>query len=338
MRRGPPVRNTIPNKVIHGGQVKRYQEITGNRILDFSASINPFPPSIEWDPSRALLDQYPDDTYAHLKEVIGQTFHRNPDEIAVGNGSIELIRVFCSVVLKNADTVWHENPTFGEYELSASLAGANVVPRLHDASVVFLCNPNNPDGLLRKRNEIQEILGTSIRAESMLFLDEAFIELSDPRESLIDLREDRMFLARSLTKSFGVPGIRFGYGFGEPGLVARMEITRLPWSVNAYAESFAIAAFRHYSELEQSRNRISREREWLTGECSGLGLRVIPSLANFMLLDTGQDASALCQRLLMRGILVRDCVSFGLPTHIRVAVRTREENRQLVEALSACLP
>jgi threonine-phosphate decarboxylase len=308
----------MPDKVIHGGMVKRCQEITGNVILDFSASINPFPPAVAWDASRAVLDEYPDDTYASLKETIARRFDRETDEIAVGNGSIELIRVFCSVTLKQGDCIWHEVPTFGEYELSASLAGAHTVPGMQDASVSFLCNPNNPTGHLRARQNIRELLGTSIRPGGLLFLDEAFIELSDPRQSLIDVRDERLFLIRSLTKSFGVPGIRFGYGLGDPG-------------------SFAIAAFRHYADLERSRELITSEREWLSRECSHLGLGVRPSMANFLLMDTHRNASDLCLRLQDAGILVRDCTSFGLPEFIRIAVRSREENRQLIEALSACL-
>ena len=171
----------------------------------------------------------------------------------------------------------------------------------------------------------------------MLFLDEAFIELSDPAESLIDIHDDHLFLIRSLTKSFAVPGLRFGYGFGDPGLVARIEVARPPWSVNAYAESFAISAFHHYKDLEQSRARIAEEREWVSGECTNLGLGVHPSSANFLLLDVKTPAPALCQRLLAHDILVRDCSSFGLPFSIRVAIRSRVENRRLIDALSVCL-
>jgi threonine-phosphate decarboxylase len=317
--------------------VKRCQEITGKRILDFSASINPFPPAVAWDASRAVLDEYPDDSYARLKEVIGSRFNRETDEIAVGNGSIELIRAFCSVTLKPGSSIWREEPTFGEYELSASLAGAHTVPRMQEASVSFLCNPNNPTGHLRTRQQIRELLASSIRPGSLLFLDEAFIELSDPRESLVDVRDERLVLIRSLTKCFSVPGIRFGYGFGDPELIVRMEVARPPWSVNAYAESFAIAAFQHYADLERSRELITSEREWLSRECTHLGLGVSPSQANFLLLDTRQDASSLCLRLQGAGILVRDCTSFGLPSCIRIAVRGHEENRQLIEALFACL-
>jgi threonine-phosphate decarboxylase len=142
----------------------------------------------------------------------------------------------------------------------------------------------------------------------------------------------------SLTKSFSVPGIRFGYGFGDPDLIEKIEIARPPWSVNAFAEAYAMEALRHWDELAKSRAAIASEREFLTVEIGHLGLRVGPSDANFILVQCGHDVSLLCRGLVKENILVRDCTSFGLPTCIRIAVRTREENRILLEALSACVP
>jgi threonine-phosphate decarboxylase len=113
---------------------------------------------------------------------------------------------------------------------------------------------------------------------------------------------------------------------------------RPPWSVNAYAEAFAIQAFSHYLELEQSRKFIGRERDWLYEHLSALGLHPLPSSANFLLIETGQQAGELTKKLQNVDILVRDCTSFGLPATIRIAVRTRDENRVLLEALARCLP
>jgi threonine-phosphate decarboxylase len=171
----------------------------------------------------------------------------------------------------------------------------------------------------------------------LLFCDEAFIELSDPTQTMADVLDPHLFVLHSLTKSFSIPGIRFGYGFGDPALIDRIEITRPPWSVNAFAEAFALEAFKHMDELTASRTAIARERDWLTAEINRLGLHCRPSSANFILVDCGKDVASLCAALLNHNILVRDCTSFGLPNCIRVAVRTSEENRLLLEALSACM-
>ncbi|MCJ7795061.1 MAG: histidinol-phosphate aminotransferase family protein [Methanoregulaceae archaeon] len=323
------------NKVVHGGCGKRQYEKTHKNVLDFSASTNPRPPIVSWTCDPFFIGHYPDDNYTQVKEVIAHTFNRDVDEICVGNGSMELIRVLCHVVVRHGTTFYTETPTFGEYEFSARLAGGIKVKDMKNAHITFVCNPNNPTGTLRSREEMLSLLDDT--HEGILCADEAFIELADPRQSLVDVTSNHLVVLRSLTKCFSVPGLRFGYGFAEPDLIARMEAMRPPWSVNACAESFALQAFSHYHELEESRNFIKRERAWLHEHLSALGLSCSPSSANFLLIDTAEPAGILCEKLQAVDILVRDCTSFGLPTTIRVAVRTRDENRCLVEALAACL-
>jgi threonine-phosphate decarboxylase len=327
----------IPGRVVHGGTLLWHRRHSGRPLLDFSANLNPFPPDIPWKPDPSALSSYPDDRYEALKEAIGRTFHRHPEEITVGNGSMEIIRVFCRAALSPGDGFFVDPPTFGEYEPSARIAGALPVEEPRRARVRFLCNPNNPTGVLVPANRVRELLRQVRAGEGILFLDEAFIELSDPGQSLVHENGPGLLLLRSLTKAFAVPGLRFGYGFGDPDLVARMEVLRPPWSVNAFAEEFAILAFRNYDRLEESRRRIAEERTWLEKRLRDLGLAPLPSSANFLLVPLGRPASALAGCLLGRGLLIRDCASFGLPDSIRVAVRRRGENEQLVEALSACL-
>ncbi len=318
----------FPKREVHGGTGKRQREKTKKNVLDFSASTNPFPPRFEWHCDPASLAYYPDDNYAELKKRIASTFNRTAEEICVGNGSIEIIRVFCSVALKGKEkTFFTESPTFGEYGLSASLAGAKRAAKSQRSDVSFVCNPNNPNGILQKKSEIRNHLEDMRSQGGLLFCDEAFIELSDPAQSMADVRDPNLFVLHSLTKSFSVPGIRFGYGFGDPDIIDKIEITRPPWSVNAFAEAYAMEAFKHMEELSASRAAISQERDMLTAEINALGLRCYPSSANFILVEYGRNVTSLCAAsLAIRDILVRDCSSFGLPTCIRVAVRTREEN------------
>ncbi|HNX17145.1 MAG TPA: histidinol-phosphate transaminase [Methanoregula sp.] len=327
----------FPKPVVHGGTGKRQHEKTGKNLLDFSASLNPFPPRFTWNCDPACLSSYPDNGYIHLKECIAKTFHRDPEEICVGNGSIELIRVFCLVMLGKNKTYFTESPTFGEYALSASLTGANPADSPGTANVSFFCNPNNPTGELHTRSFLLGQIKNASSHGGMLFLDEAFIELADKAESLVNLREDSLFVLRSLTKSFAVPGIRFGYGFGDPDLIAKIETARAPWSVNAYAEAFALEAFRHLDELEKSRIYIQHERDWLSSRIDELGLHCRQSTVNYILVDCHRSVAPLCKKLETHDILVRDCTSFNLPTCIRIAVRTHDENEKIIEALSACV-
>ncbi|MCM2465909.1 pyridoxal phosphate-dependent aminotransferase [Methanoculleus oceani] len=332
------MRDNLPKRAEHGGRVRWHRTREKGELLDFSANVNPYPPAIPWVPDLSALKDYPDDRYEALKEEIGRTFGRDAAEVAVGNGSVELIRAFCHTMLGAGDTARIDSPTFAEYEMAVRLAGAQCTADDGSAAVRFLCNPNNPTGKLCSRPEVLRLLDTVAGQGACLFLDEAFIELSDPRQSLADISHENLFVLRSLTKSFAVPGIRFGYGFGTPELIEKVETMRLPWTVNAFAESFAIEAFRHYDLLDESRERIARERTWLAGRLDALDLAYAPPSANYILIEVPMEAEVLVGRLLSGGILVRDCRSFGLPRHIRVAVRTREENAQLIEALEACLP
>jgi threonine-phosphate decarboxylase len=327
----------LPVKVQHGGTIKQYIEKTGLTPIDFSASLNPFPPAMEWDFPPTLLDHYPDDNYLHLKEIIGRLFHRDIEEIAVGNGSIELIRSFCRAMFRNHGAAKIDTPTFGEYLLSVQLAGGHEMREGEIPSVAFLCNPNNPTGQITRKKNICPLLRSYAEQETVLFLDEAFIELSEPEESLIDTRDKHLCILRSLTKCFSIPGLRFGYAFADPDLVCAIELLRSPWSVNAFAEHFAIQAFKKYDKLEESRNKIRIERDYLVKSLNDLGFAVTPPSANFILADIGMDASTLRSSLAGHGILIRDCTSFGLPHSIRVSVRTRPENKILVEALQACV-
>jgi threonine-phosphate decarboxylase len=328
-----------PRPVVHGGTGKKKREKTGKSLLDFSASLNPHLPEVMWECPAENLASYPDNDYTLLKECIAKTFRRDTDEICVGNGSIELIRVFCAVTLSKGSKYHTEMPTFGEYALSARLAGASATPSVSGAAVSFICNPNNPTGILRTRAEMIACLEEVSSSRNLLFVDEAFIDLADPGASLCAERDPSLFVLGSLTKSFAVPGLRFGYGFGDPDLIARIETVRPPWSVNAYAEAFALAAFPHLGELEASRAYIEKERKYLEQEFKEIGLWYHPSAANYLLADCARPARELAELLEIRhGILVRDCTSFGLPTSIRVAVRTHDENKLLVEALSACMP
>jgi len=130
-----------------------------------------------------------------------------PSEICVGNGSIELIRVYCLIMLKGNKKFFTEPHTFGEYALSARLAGAYRTKSPRESDVSFLCNPNNPSGTLRTKVEMTSYLEEIKSYRGMLFCDEAFIELSDPAQSMVDVCDASLFVLRSLTKSFSVPGI-----------------------------------------------------------------------------------------------------------------------------------
>lgn len=328
------MQSEFPKKVFHGGKIHEMQKKMQGTLLDVSASMNPFVPEFSCAYLQEDLAVYPDDSYIRLKEKIAHIFSRDVDEICVGNGSAEIIRVFCQVSEGTRCRI--DMPTFGEYALSASLAHKTVVENEY-ADIRFICNPNNPTGVLLSRDTMLDILRAEEEHGSMLFVDEAFMELATRDESISDVRSENLFVMRSITKCFTVPGIRFGFGFGCPELIEKIETARTPWTVNAFAEKYALLAFDHYAELRDSANKITREREWYMDELKKLGVSPYNSQVNFITIDTGKPSDVIFSRMLEEGIYVRDCASFGLPTCIRVSVETREKNRRVLEALERCL-
>ncbi len=324
------------DKAVHGGRGRTLTK-AGISIIDFSANLNPAPPDLDLTLTRESAGYYPDDSYSDLKQIIADHHHRNPNEICVGNGSAEVIRTLCHTVLSPGMTVYIPQHTFSEYALSARLTGATITHTRQPADLSFLCNPDNPSGLLTPRQEVLAIL-ESVPAGGILCIDEAFIDLADPTHSVSDVIDNRLFVLRSLTKSFACPGVRFGYGIGSPELVERLEVMRPPWTVGAHAEAMAMQAFSRYALLERSRMYIASERDRMMTIIRNLGYTCDPGSANYLLIHTGTRADILTEALIRKGILVRDCTSFGLPDCIRVAVRTADENSRLLEALTACTP
>lgn len=326
----------FPKKAAHGGRIIELKRKVAGDLLDVSASMNPFVPEI----SRAFLESdlsvYPDDSYLELKEKISKEFSRNIDEICVGNGSAELIRVYCSVNLSKGKTARIDMPTFSEYGLSVELAGAEVVSG-KKADVSFLCNPNNPTGELKSRDEMLCVIDDTKDFGYDLFVDEAFMELAASNESVSDIKSENLFVMRSITKCFSVPGIRFGFGFGTPELIEKIETARTPWTVNAFAEKFAIEALNIYDELAESAAKITAERDYCFAELEKLGLEHSNSKVNFILIDVKEPATAFCEKLMNEGVLARDCTSFGLSNMIRISVETRDKNKRVLEAIERCM-
>ena len=319
-------------KAVHGGR-GRYINKTCSELLDFSASINPYPPILDLSIPHDAVIQYPDDEYQILKKTIADYHHCSPENITVGNGSVEVIRTLCHTLLSPGKSAYIPKHTFAEYAMSVKLTGAHVNTTEEEADIIFLCNPDNPSGLLLSKEEVLKRIPDQKGRPRLLCVDEAFIDLADPNESVAGLIQTGLFVLRSLTKSFAVPGIRFGYGIGTPDLIAAMEVMRPPWTVNALAESVVLQAFSKYPDLAHSRKMISDERKRLIPAIEDHGWRCMKGTANYLLIDTGGNASEIASKFAEYTIIVRDCTSFDLPAHIRIAIRTPEENNRLLAAL-----
>ena len=209
------------------------------KILDFSSNVNPlgFPPSVRkvLGKSTALFSVYPDPDSTALRKGLERYTGIPSGQITVGNGATEIIYNFCKAFVHGRKALVAV-PTFGEYESAARLEGAKIsyfetmdlnrdlgefVREIPGKHCVFVCNPNNPTGALVGKGNMGKILAAAKRNSALVFVDECFIELSDPSQSVAPkIRSfDNLFVLRSLTKSFGLAGFWVGYGLGGRNMI-----------------------------------------------------------------------------------------------------------------------
>ncbi len=358
----------------HGGLIQETSETYGipeSEILDFSTNLNPLGNPFENEDSGLNLDnilkksveklmKYPDNRYLEFRNAAARFVGHGvtPQNIIPGNGSTEIIRLVVECVVEKGDTILFPWPTFGEYELQCQIMGARpeysneedveTLPNevLERAKILFICNPNNPTGKLRTKEEIKALAERCRNHGTLLFVDEAFIELSDPSQSVADLAaiNNYVFVLRSLTKDFAMPGIRMGFGVATPEMTEILNASRLSWNLGTVANVIGTALLNieggiNNPYLGKARALIREEGEKLKAKLDKIrGFKAGEVNVNFILVDISKfilNSSELSACLAARGVLIRDCVSFrGLEKeYIRVAVRNAEENDKLVAAI-----
>ena len=355
---------------IHGGNIykaARERRTSIDRIVDFSASINPLgPPAAGLRAIRSALKQivhYPDPDCWQLRQVLAQQCGVDPDMILVGNGSTELIHLLPrTLAIKSALIM---GPTFEEYARGLLDSGSSVRyvhaelkerfrPPLQEVlrqcsakrsrfEAVFVCNPNNPTGQVMNRSALRELAEVVDRQQGWLIVDEAFIDYCQGQSVVSMLHAyPRMMVLRSLTKFYAMPGLRIGYLVGASKVVDQLKDRQPPWSVNSLAQVVALAALGDEAYATKSRMFMKHERSrFMRGLRALSGVRVYTSATNFVLIElpVSTCAGEVTDRLAVERLLVRDCSMVpGLTTQIiRVAIRTAKDNRRLIAALGVCV-
>jgi len=329
-----------------------------SRFIDFSSNVNPlgFPSSITKmiNKNKSLLSVYPDPDSSKLRDDLQKYTGIKKNQIIVGNGATEIIYNFCKVFLHKDSDVLIPIPTFGEYEAASRLSGSQITffktmnlnkntsefqDLVTKTNCIFVCNPNNPTGVLLSKNNLLKILESAYNKSVIMFLDECFIELvPDSYESLVQhLNEfDNLFILRSLTKSFGLAGLRIGYGLGNKKIIDVLQRIKIPWNVNGLAQMAASDVLSNASHLDKTRKLIKKELKFLKDSISKInGFICYDSSTNFILIKSRINSKKIQEKLIEKKILIRDCSNFrGLDNKfMRVAVRTHKENVKLVQAL-----
>jgi threonine-phosphate decarboxylase len=348
----------------HGGDVYHLARTLGVKVedlLDFSANINPlgYPAGVPGAVQAALVNliHYPDRRCFELRRDLAAYHGLSIDEILVGNGSTELIYLVVralkparALIVAPAFSVYQEALEAAavpyEFHLTseAGLFTLEQMPEAPGAELVFLANPASPSGVILAPECLLAWLAAWEAAGTYVALDEAFIDFVEEASLKTSLaRFSRLIILRSFTKFFATPGLRLGYLLAAPELVAKCAAMQEPWSVSNLAQAVGRACLQDQDYMTRTRALVQEERQHLLQGLQALpGLTAFPGEANYLLAKLtlpGWTARTLRERLLPRGIIIRDASNFkGLDErYIRVAVRRREDNDRLLGALAACL-
>ena len=351
----------------HGGTVfaiARSLGIRSDELIDFSANINPLGPApgvleaVCSSLQRVL--HYPDRESFELRQALAGVHRVTSDNLVVANGSTELIYLLPRLLPGARGLIIA--PAFSEYARALDRAGwqtehlilspddrfalslEKLAEKLAEGfDLLFLCNPANPTGAFLPLTMIKEVQRLCRAAGTFLVLDEAFMDFREGESAKGLIAESGGgIVLRSMTKFFAIPGLRLGYAIGQVDIIRQCADQLEPWSVNTPAQIAGVASLADAGYRERTVRCVSTERDALAQGLADLpGLAPFPSLANYLLVELrhGFSSAELRNRLLEKRILIRDCAKFqGLDgRYFRVAVRTGEENRRLLDALAEVL-
>jgi histidinol-phosphate aminotransferase len=345
----------VPGKPVE--EVEQDLKIHAVKLASNENPLGPSPKAME-AARRALgeANWYPDGGCKRLREVLAARNNVRFEEVFVGLGSSEIIDLASRVLLRpGLDGITSEG-SFALFSIAIRASGGRLIQTpMHNYAfdldamaagvtpqtrVIYIANPNNPTGTAFGHAEFSAFL-KKVPGDVLVVLDEAYREYA-ARPDLPDARSlfreyNNILTLRTFSKVYGLAGLRIGYGIGHPTLVAEMNKLRTPFNVTNVGQSAALAALDDTDHVRRSveANRIERQR--LFGELRRLGLSPVPSETNFLFVPVRPNAKALCDELLLEGVIVRPMAWMGFPEAIRISVGNPAENTKLLLALSNAL-
>jgi len=344
-----------PGKPIE--EVKR--ELGLKEVIKLASNENPLGPSPKAVSAIKKylnnLNRYPEGGCFYLRQALSKRLKVRQEQLIFGNGSDELIVLALRAFVNEGDEVVVANPTFLIYEIASKIQGAKIktVPTRYfkydlkamkraitkDTKLLFIANPDNPNGTYVTKYELEAFLN-GLDESVLVFIDEAYFDFVVERDypnGLDYISGGNVIVTRSFSKSYGLAGLRVGYGVSSPEIIKYMESVREPFNVNSIAQVGALAALKDKKFLSKTKKLTQVGRKFLYKEFKKLGLRYIPSVTNFVLFEVGRNAQSVARSLLKKGIIVRDMAPWGLDTFIRVTVGKEKENKRFVRELKGVL-
>jgi histidinol-phosphate aminotransferase len=306
----------------------------------------------------AGLARYPEGSGYLLTAALAEKHAVPAEAITLGNGSNDVLDMVARVFLGPGREAVFSEHAFAVYPIvvqavgaRARVAAAHTGNRGHDLDamaalvgpetrVVFIANPNNPTGTWLAEAELRRFVA-ALPEHVIAVIDEAYFEYVGqpdyPDTSRWLAEFPSLVVTRTFSKAYGLAGLRVGYAVSAPGIANLLNRVRHPFNVNSVAQAAAVAALGDSAHLDAVL-KLNRDgmRQLETG-FKMLGLSWIPSVGNFVTVDTGQDAAAVYERLLQQGVIVRPVANYGLPEHLRVTVGLPEENERFLSAMERAL-
>jgi histidinol-phosphate aminotransferase len=333
-------------------------ELGLERIVKLASNEGAFGPlpaaAAAFEGAVAELNRYPDGGGLRLREALAERLGLPVEQLVIGNGADELIRLCAVATIDAGDAAVFPWPSFPSYPAAAACSGGEAVQvslseRAFDldavleacrgarTKLVYLANPNNPTGTLLDRGELRRFLD-ALPEGVLCVLDEAYAEYAEPAPEGIELVREgaaRLCVLRTFSKVYGLAALRVGYAVASPEVADALDRVRPVFNVNQPAQEAALASLRERDAVALRVEHARRSRRLLETSLREAGLDPVPSQANFVYADVPDgDGEALAERLLRVGVIVRALSGFGAPGAIRVTAGTDEENELFAEALS----
>ncbi|MCG8482461.1 MAG: aminotransferase class I/II-fold pyridoxal phosphate-dependent enzyme [Clostridia bacterium] len=342
----------------HGGYFGNKKE-----VIDFSININPIGISNEVKnvivKSLDHIGRYPEIDGMTAKKSIAEYEAAHVDHLILGNGAAELIYLYARAL--KPKKVLIIQPTFNEYKRAFKVVGSEIYECIMDKANDFLmdthkiidaikeikpdvlvfCNPNNPTGRYTSRQDFQPIVEALDETNASIFIDESFIDFSGLPSYKPYIENQPVFILRSMTKYFAVPGMRLGYGIGNKTIIRKMAAIKEPWTLNCFALNSVDALIHDKDYILRTKQWFETEKRWMYESLKKIkNLHVIESHTNFFLCQLlNHTSKEIQEKILQEDIYIRTCEDFtGLDdTYIRLAVKEREDNVKLIPCLEYAL-
>ena len=303
------------------------------RLRRFDMNLSPVPPA--WygravaTLGRVAVQNYPDATYAGLKEAIGEHTGFDPECVVLTGGADEAAQLCALLALRPGDEAHVRRPFYSWYANVTRLAGATLV---HDPSpqvrLWWVCAPHNPTGADATGDDLAE-------RDGLVVIDQAYVEFGGRDLASLARERPNTVVLRTFSKAFALAGARIGYILAPPAIARRLDAIRPPASISSFSVALAATALREVAEMRARAEATVAERDRMAAALRAAGFQVADSCANFLLVDVGEPAAEVSKRLLDRRLVVRTFADPLLATHIRMSPATPPENDELLAALGA---